>query len=255
MHKLEAVRALMPLCRDLILKEDIHRLSFKNNDFTDIVTDIDVKVQTFLIDELTKLEPESSFFAEEGISEQGHKLWVIDPIDGTKNFYRRKADYGISIAYYEENEILFGVVYDVIQDIIYCAEKGKGAWRDDQTLHCTDKALHQVSVDMNLNTTMEFIKMGAQMDHLAKSVFASRNLGSAALSLCHIAAGYHDVYLNRRLSLWDFAAGKLILEEAGGKVRFPYHPDEGMNRKSVFLWAASSENILDKINEKLFEEK
>ena len=119
-NKIEFIENILPSIRDLVLNQAIHEVIVKDNEFDNIVTDLDILVQNTLIKSLTDAFPDTQVLGEE--SEEhifSDKMWIIDPIDGTKNFYRRKEDFAISIAYYEHMKPLFGFVYDVVKNDIY----------------------------------------------------------------------------------------------------------------------------------------
>ncbi len=249
--KIDFLKQYLPKIREKLLQYPIKEISTKSK-FDDIVTDVDILVQKDLIKTLENEYPDTTFLAEEeGQLELSDQLWIIDPIDGTKNFVRQHANYCISIAYYENLKPLFGIVYDIKENDMYIAEKCKGAYLNGELLpQLRDKILNEAVIDVNLNTVY-FYKNKHQLDleKLNEQAFAHRCIGSAALSLCRIAAGTHDVYLNNRLNLWDYAAGQIILEEVGGVVEFPYHSGTLLNDKSVTLNAASSLNLLKEVQE------
>ncbi len=249
--KINFLQKYLPQVRLKLLDDPIQAISTKSK-FDDIVTDVDILIQNELITTLQKHYPDTTFLAEEeGQLELSPKLWIIDPIDGTKNFVRKHADYAISIAYYEDLKPVFGIDYDIVENLLFIAEKGKGATINGQVLSkSVEKKLNEAIIDINLNTVyfyQEKHKMSCQK--LNEQAFAHRCYGSAALSLVRIACGSHDVYLNNKLSLWDYAAGQIILEEVGGVVEFPYHEGSFLNDKSVVLSAASSKKLLDEVKE------
>ena len=115
-------------------------------------------------------------------------MWIIDPIDGTKNFFRRKEDFAISIAYYENMKPVFGFVFDVVKNDIYLGIVGQGAYLNKQALSKLPiRTMNQSVLDMNLKTlyTLEE-KYNANVKLVSTQVFAHRNIGSAAISMCQI---------------------------------------------------------------------
>lgn len=255
-EKIDFLKSFLPEIRQILLTYPIKEISTKSK-FDDIVTDVDVLVQNKLISRLQKEYPDTTFLAEEeGQLELSDKLWIIDPIDGTKNFVRKHADYAISIAYYENLEPLFGIVYDIVEDLMYVAQKGKGAFLNNIKMPlCPIKSLNEAILDINLNT-IYFYRDQKQIDlkKVNEQAFANRCFGSAALSICRIALGTHDIYLNNKLSLWDYAAAQIILEEVGGVVEFPYHTGSVLNDKSVTLSAASSKELLDEVKSNMVKQ-
>lgn len=254
-EKIDFLKAFLPLIREKLLAYPIQEISTKSK-FDDIVTDVDVLIQNELISTLSTKYPESTFLAEEeGQLELSNQLWIIDPIDGTKNYVRKHADYAISIAYYENLKPLFGIVYDIKDDLMYIAQKGEGAYLNDLKMPlCPVKSLNEAIIDINLNTVYFYKnKHNIDLQKVNEQSFAHRCVGSAALSLCRIALGTHDVYLNNKLSLWDYAAAQIILEEVGGVIEFPYHLGPLLNDKSVVLSAASSKELLEEVKQTMIQ--
>ncbi len=142
-------------------------------------------------------------------------LWCIDPIDGTSNFVRGLPYFAVSVALLREGKSVLGVVYDPVADEAFAAELGKGTFLNSErlivreTAESLDQAL--ANVDMKRLST----KLVAQLaTHPPYS--SQRNFGASALDWCYTAAGRYDVYLHGGQKLWDYAAGSLILWEAGG---------------------------------------
>ena len=130
--------------------------------------------------------------------------WIIDPIDGTTNFLHGIPHFAISIGLLSSNEIVSGLIFDPIKDEIFFAEKNKGAFLNNQRIKVSNKK------DMN-----ECIF--AIGDNLKKEAdFINRKSGCAALDLAYVAAGRYDGYFQKKLNLWDIAAGLLLVKEAGG---------------------------------------
>ena len=157
--------------------------------------------------------PEAQQHAAWDAGENG--LWCIDPIDGTSNFVAGIPYFAISVAYLENGRRKIGVVYDPVAGECFYAERGKGAFLDD--------------VPLPIRTPVSELRRamaGIEPKRLPKSLIARlvaqppyaslRNLGASALDWCYVAAGRFDIYVHGNQKLWDYAAGALILEEAGG---------------------------------------
>ena len=142
-------------------------------------------------------------------------LWCIDPIDGTSNFVRGLPYFAVSIALLREGKSVLGVVYDPVADEVFAAELGKGAFLNGEKLvgRETAESLEQAlaNVDMKRLST----KLVAQLA-TSPPYCSQRNFGASALDWCYTAAGRYDIYLHGGQKLWDYAAGTLILWEAGG---------------------------------------
>ena len=190
---------------------------------SNFVTAYDVKVQEFLKSRLGELFPDAQFFAEEdGESrrqlESGY-TFIIDPIDGTTNFMCGYDTSAVSVALLLDGEPIFGGILDPYREEYYSAIKGQGAFCNGKSIRVSTRPV-----------TRGIVGIGAapyNKDTLASSMIAMtgelflkfadfRRSGSAALDICHVACGRLDAFCEPRLSPWDFAAGLLILREAGG---------------------------------------
>ena len=142
-------------------------------------------------------------------------LWCIDPIDGTSNFVRGLPYFAVSVALLRDGKSQLGVVYDPVADEVFAAESGKGAFLNGAALakRETAESLHQALANVDLKRLSA--KLVTQLS--SNPPYGSqRNFGASALDWCYTAAGRYDVYLHGGQKLWDYAAGTLILWEAGG---------------------------------------
>lgn len=142
-------------------------------------------------------------------------MWCIDPIDGTSNFVRGLPYFAVSVALLRDGKSQLGVVYDPVADEVFAAESGKGAFLNGAALakRETAESLHQALANVDLK------RLGAKLVTQLSSnppYGSQRNFGASALDWCYTAAGRYDVYLHGGQKLWDYAAGTLILWEAGG---------------------------------------
>lgn len=193
----------------------------------DLVTRADIWVQDMLSQGLAHILPEAAIYAEEKENEALSGLtWIIDPIDGTTNFVSRSRDYALCVGLYDGTDPVFGLVYDPVQDRLYHARHGQGAFVDGLSLRTRPKASLQESVlDSGLASINAMSRLLNKPCHLiSRHVRAHRALGSAALAMCHIAEGRLQAYLSSKLMPWDYAAAGIILEEAGGACA-PFFPD------------------------------
>ncbi|WP_203362183.1 inositol monophosphatase family protein [Bacillus sp. REN10] len=190
----------------------------------DLVTNMDKEIEKYFISNIRSTYPDHSILGEEGNGDQLSSLngivWIIDPIDGTMNFIHQQRNFVISIGIYEDGVGRLGYIYDVTHDELYFAEKGKGAYMNEVRLPPLEKfPVHQSLIAVNAtwlvkNAYFDQRKLAA----LAMAVRGTRSYGSAALELAYVASGRLNSYLTMRLSPWDFAAGKIIVEEVGGVV-------------------------------------
>jgi len=188
-----------------------------------LVTEIDKKAEKTIIDFVNKNYPADSILAEEGNNKKGtsENLWVIDPLDGTTNFAHGLPIFAVSIGVIRKKEIIAGVVYDVMNDIVYSAEKGSGAFANNKKIKVSTnsklgRSLLATGFAYNVKENPEhtFEKFAA----ITKSVRAVRRLGSAALDICHVAKGIYDGFWEVNLNPWDVCAGMIISKEAGASV-------------------------------------
>ena len=168
------------------------------------------------------LLPEAHFFAEEQEENQlapGYN-WVIDPIDGTTNFIRGYQSWCISVGLVLDGEGLLGLVLDLASGDLYSGIRGKGAFRNGEPIHVADVPPENALVVFG--TSPYYPELADTTFAMAKELCTHcgdlRRSGSAALDLCHLAAGCCDGFFELRLSPWDYAAGSVILREAGGLI-------------------------------------
>ena len=190
----------------------------------DRVTTADIECEKKIVEIIKKGYPEHNILAEEDKYKKTNSefTWIIDPIDGTNNSSHGYPFFCTSIALAKKGEVILGVVYNVTSDEFFTAEKGKGAYLNNKkiTVSTVDKLKDALLV------TGFYYDRGKQMIRtldeirifLEKKVNGIRRSGSAALDLCFVASGRIDGFWEFTLSPWDFAAAKLITEEAGGKV-------------------------------------
>lgn len=187
------------------------------------LTEADLAVQNRIADELKAHWPEILFLGEEMPSEQQQKLlksgkpiWILDPLDGTSNYASGIPFYSVSLALIEQGELKVGLVYDPERDECFSAVKGQGAYLNDERLNTIDTGL-----TLKQSTGLiDFKRLSPELaTRLATEIpySSQRSFGSVALDWCWIALGRSHVYLHGKQNLWDYAAGHLILAEAGGQ--------------------------------------
>lgn len=188
-----------------------------------IVTEIDKKSEKCILDFLKKEFPTHSYLAEEsGRAERDSDyIWIIDPLDGTTNFAHGLPIFSVSIGVQKNGETIYGVVYDVMRDYMYAAEKGSGATNNGRKIsvsskHTVEESLLVTGFPYDIKTNPgNSIELFTAFLQKARAV---RRLGSAAIDLCYVADGIFEGFWEPKLSPWDITAGKLLVEEAGGKV-------------------------------------
>ena len=188
-----------------------------------IVTEADLAMQQRMIDELQQRWPQIPLLGEEMSAEQQQQLldnseeglWLLDPLDGTSNYAAGIPYFCVSLALMRKGEVVLAIIYDPLRDESFSAEKGEGAWLNGEPLHAprATRPLKQgiALIDLKRLTPDLAAKVASQPPYSSQ-----RNLGSGALDWCYVATGRVDVYLHGGQKLWDYAAGQLILAEAGG---------------------------------------
>ena len=196
----------------------------QKEDACDLVSDADLHSEQAIAKTILKAFPGHSILGEEenAGATDAVDLWIIDPLDGTNNFAHRIPHFAVSIAYYHAGEAVCGVVVNPVHNDWYWAGRGGGSFHNGRRL--------AVNAELSLAETMVgvgfYYDRGAMMEATLKSIHdffkqqihGVRRFGAAALDLCQVADGLFGVFFEYHLSPWDFAAGRLILEEAGGKI-------------------------------------
>ena len=189
---------------------------------TDLVSQVDREAEQVIVDRLREVRPDDAVLAEEGAESKGTSgvRWVIDPLDGTTNYVYGYPSFAVSIAVEIEGRPQVGVVHDSSAGHVYRAISGFGAVCDDLPLRVRgqpDLAKALVATGFSYEAAQRE-RQGLVVARLLGRVRDIRRSGSAALDLCHVAAGHVDAYWEAGLSPWDFAAGLVIAREAGAEV-------------------------------------
>ncbi len=188
-----------------------------------IVTEADVAMQERLTSELAALAPQYRLLGEEMTPEEQQTLlqssdqglWCLDPVDGTSNFASGVPFFSVSLGLLIGRRPALGLVYDPIRDECFTAEAGEGAHMNGRRLHCQGGGLPL----RKAIAVVDFKRLSPELSRalVARPPYSSqRNFGSVALEWCWLAANRYQVYLHGKQNLWDYAAGALILAEAGG---------------------------------------
>jgi myo-inositol-1(or 4)-monophosphatase len=199
-----------------------HEITVKGE--RDIVTEADLAAEAVIMEEILAGCPEAWIVSEESHSQRTalaeRPTWYIDPLDGTTNFARGLPCFSVSIAMAQAGQVVCGAVYDPLHDHLFHAQRGQGAYLNGQRLHVIAvDALQDAILLLDWPRDQEIRQMSASaLQHLVPLTNAVRSTGSAALSLCYLAAGWADLYFQYTLMPWDVAAGLLLIEEAGGEV-------------------------------------
>ena len=190
----------------------------------DLLTIADIKAEQAILCVIKEYFPGHNFLAEEQSYDKtdSEYTWIIDPLDGTNNFACGMPIFCASIALMHNHEMNLGVIYDVIHNELFCAQKNQGAFLNGKRIRVS----RADTLDKSLLITGFYYSRGEEMIETLQTIkrffhqriVGLRRLGAAALDLCYIACGRASGFWEFELSPWDFAAGKLLIEEAGGKV-------------------------------------
>ena len=216
---------------------EIEKLQVSKKGPHDFVTKTDKLVEKILIEELSKTKKNYSFLSEEiGSIDNKDKdnIWIIDPIDGTTNFLHGIPHFAICIALESKKEIISGLIFDPIKDEMFYAEKNKGSYLNNQRLRVSNK------------NVIEECLFSSNHEGLRSTNLNMRCSGSAALDLAYVASGRLDGFFQKKINIWDIAAGILLVNEAGGIV----NDIDKFNPKNIDIKASSSA-INDKFVENL----
>ena len=255
-QRLARVRALESMVRDIAREEIVPRyLKSARNRKPDgsLFTEADLASQRRFTEVLPQFLSGAVLGEEMTATEQAHLwnegrrgLWCIDPIDGTTNFANGIPLFAVSIAYLIDHEPVLGVVYNPITDESFYAARGAGAF-----LNGTELPLRQGAASLrDAVAGVDFKRISHHLgDELAvrPPYYSQRNFGSSALEWCFVAAGRLDVYLHGGQMLWDYAAGRLILDEAGGHA-------EALGHGTLMSGPAVKRGVIAATNPSLFTE-
>lgn len=219
------VISIVRLAANFIRKEsmqfDAAKIEYKG--LNDMVSYVDKTAEEKLVRNLEKLIPDAGFLTEEKTINKVGKTytWIIDPLDGTTNFIHGIPTYAISIALYEDDKAVLGVVYEINRGEMFYAYKGSSAFLNKKEI--------SVSVNPDLKSSLlatgfpyyqfdkqeQYLKLLAEM---MQKTHGLRRIGSAATDLIYVACGRFDAFFEYNLQQWDFAAGCFIVQQAGGEV-------------------------------------
>lgn len=259
-NKIKSLKKLIIQAGEMLLaahdQENAENVSEKDGDAANMVTKYDVAVQNFLIKEITALFPDAYFIAEEKDNDSDvlnkECCFIIDPIDGTANFVHDYRHSCISIAMFSRSEAVFGAVYDPYLNELFTAEKGRGAYLNGKRISVVNRGFEHSILAFGSSPYYKK-ELGEKSFKLCHELFMScsdiRRCGSAALDLAYLAAGRNDMFFECTLSPWDYAAGQLIVKEAGGVVSDMDGNPLCFNKRSHVLAATPStyDELLEKV--------
>ncbi len=200
----------------------VKEISRKLGQETNLVTEMDKKAEELIIDRIRRRFPHHDVLGEESGSarRKSEYRWIIDPLDGTTNFTHGLPIFCVSIGLEYRGDVILGVIYDPNLGELFTVQKGKGAYLNKRPLRVSSTTTLIESLVVTgfpyeiRNNPDEAVR---HFTNFLKEAQAVRRLGSAALDLCYVAAGRFDGYWEIALNPWDMVAGRLLVEEAGGK--------------------------------------
>ena len=205
----------------------------------DIKLALDVESQDLITRRLLGRFPDHALYGEEGIAgnQDSEWQWIVDPIDGTVNYFYGLPHYCISIALRRADEIVLGVIYDPSRDEMWETVKGGPSLLNGRAIRVSERTeLGDAIMSIGFAKSKATINAGLQLlPKYVERVRKCRMMGSAALDLAYVATGRLDAYIEQSVSLWDVAAGKLLVENAGGSFEMTARTDNP-DKISVRAW-------------------
>ncbi len=203
---------------------EIENLQLSPNSINDFVNKAEYRINSSLIEDLTKARPDWKFKSNDNKNEIDRYYWIIDVLNGRINFSHGLPNFAMTISVEYNNEIVSTVIIDPLRDEIYFAEKGKGAFLNDRRIRvskrihlksCIFSIQNNFGLSSNLNNT-KYIKI--LEDLIIQNSLITREFGSSALNFAWLAAGKIDCFLSNHLSSFEVACGELLIREAGGYI-------------------------------------
>lgn len=213
---IELVHSAKKIVFDSSLRADVRKIG--NSDY---VTAVDTAVSEYLKNGLKELYPDVGFMSEEdACGRSGDKRWILDPIDGTTNLVFDYHLSSVSLGLLWNGKVVFGVVYNPFTEETFSAELGKGAFLNGERIFVRNRAIADSLIEFGFGARRK--NESEKTFETAREIFTDcldiRHICSSALSVCYIAAGRSDGFLEKLLKPWDYAAASLILTEAGGVI-------------------------------------
>lgn len=231
---------------------EVERLQVKEKGPGDFVTVADHRTEKVLFEELKKARSRFGFLMEESgevKGEDSNNRWVIDPIDGTNNFLHGIPHFCISVGLQRQHEVIGAVIFDPIKNEMFYAEKGQGAFMNDQRIRVSGRTKLQNCLIGVGGASMRQNREDYYKLHqtISPQVACMRQSGSAALDLAYVAAGRYDGFYDMNLRPWDLAAGILLIREAGGQVTDMKGGDDMMTNGGILAANVDLHSSLKKL--------
>ncbi len=224
MRELEVAEAAARAGGEVVKRYYRDGVEMRSKESYNLVSDADVNAEHAIVDVIRQSFPDHAVLGEESYQDDvnSEHLWIIDPIDGTNNFAHQVPHFAVSVAYYRDGVPTCGAVWNPIRDDWYLAARGEGATHNGQPVHVGDQTrLDQVLVGVGFyydRGAMMEATLDAIREIFGQHIHGIRRFGTASLDLCQVGVGMFGAFFEFELSPWDFAAGRLFVEEAGGRV-------------------------------------
>ncbi len=223
-----------------MLRENFEtQLAVNEKSAYDIKLELDIRAQNLITSRILEAFPEHAIYGEEGLGgdQNSRTQWIVDPIDGTVNLFYGIPHFCVSIAMRTEESLDLGVIYDPVRDELWSAERGGPALLNGREIRVSPRTdIGEAILSIGFAKSHQAIDHGlplfTQMIYRARKC---RMMGSAALDLAYVACGRIDAYIEQFISLWDVAAGIVLIEAAGGCVRLNARND-GSQKFSILAW-------------------
>jgi len=184
-----------------------------------LVTELDLEAEKIIKDLITKNFPQENIISEENpVKKKSDFSWIIDPLDGTHNYIHNVDIFGVSVALAYKKEVILGVIYMPVEDELYVAIKGEGAFKNGKRIFVSNRDIQRATLIFDSSIRYQKERMLRDLKVLSDAVFNIRMFGSTVRSLSYIAEGKIEAEIEYNDKVWDFASGLLLVEEAGGKV-------------------------------------
>ena len=224
---------------EVLMKYFRQGVSMRHKGPVDLVSDADVESEHAIADVIRQTYPDHRLLGEEGLSAgtSAEHLWVIDPLDGTTNFAHDIPHFAVSLGYYHNGVAQQAVIFNPARNDIYTAERGRGAFHNERTLSVsTADSMNEVLIGVGFyydRGSMMEATLAAVKDCFGHQIRGIRRMGTASLDLAQVASGQYGAFFEYQLSAWDFAAGRLLVEEAGGHITTCHGAELPLEKTSV----------------------
>ncbi len=215
-----AIRAARAGGRELVRRFALPHKLHETREHNTLVTEADLRSERAIIKVIQAKYPLHNLLSEEaGLEDKKSQFtWVIDPLDGSSNYNSEIPFFNVAIAVLKEGEVVIGAVYDPIRRDLFWAKKGEGAYLNQKKIRVSQNPALRKTILITAGKTFQMHKVLKAVEEISDKVRTVRILGSGALELSYVACGRIDALLKPNEGVWDFLAGSLILEEAGGKL-------------------------------------